>query len=273
MASPAPSPASALVRGHALRDVVLLPWRDLVAAIDSVSRSRPSGRGSDDHDDARRGFPATAWLTLACALVATWFVYVPVHELLHAYGCIAGGGDVTRLEIAPEYGGTLLARVFPFVVAGSDYAGQLTGFDTHGSDAVYLATVLAPYLLTIFPGVPLFRRHARRGGSPLRHAAAIGVALPLALAPFLSLAGDYYEAGSIVATRLAQASGWLSDPARLRSDDVFRLAGRLRADGAGAADWLLVVASFAVGGMLALLTYHLGARIARRQRSTTEISQ
>src|SRR5512134_5555 len=113
------------------------PVRDYLAALDAMHPS-----------------PVRRWLLVVAAFAAAWFVYVPIHELMHAYGCIAAGGAVTRLEIAPEYGGALLARLFPFVASGSSYAGQLTGFDTRGSDAIYLATVLAPYLLTIFIGVP-----------------------------------------------------------------------------------------------------------------------
>ena len=265
--------AAALPRRSLLCAFVALPWRDLVAAIESVAAVLPRRSDVEFRSPRREGLPPSAWLTLAAAFVVTWFVYVPVHELLHAYGCIVAGGDVTRLEIAPEYGGALLARVLPFVVAGSEYAGQLTGFDTHGSDAVYLATVLAPYVLTIFPGVMLLERRGRAGAAPALRAAAIGIALPLAFAPFLSLAGDYYEAGSIIATRLAHAAGWLPDPARLRSDDVFRLAGRLRADDSGMADWSLVAVSFVAGSLLALLTYHLGALLSRKSRSTTEIPQ
>jgi hypothetical protein len=267
------APAGAAARGGRLRAFVALPWRDLVAAIESVADGSTRRGVGEIRNGRREGLPASAWLALGLALVATWFVYVPVHELLHAYGCIVAGGEVTRLEVSPEYGGALLARVFPFVVAGSDYAGQLTGFDTHGSDAVYLATVLAPYLLTIFPGVMLLERPARAGRAPALRAAAVGIALPLALAPFLSLAGDYYEAGSIVATRLAHEGGWLPDPAPLRSDDLFELVGRLRAERAGTAEWTLVAASFGIGSALAFLTYHLGARLARAPRSTTEIPQ
>ena len=43
-----------------------------------------------------------------------------LHELLHAAACLAAGGEVTRLEIAPQYGGGLMARVFPFVVSGGE---------------------------------------------------------------------------------------------------------------------------------------------------------
>ena len=134
---------------------------------------------------------------LALGLVAGWFVYVPLHELLHAAGCAATGGTVSRLEIAPLYGGSLLARLFPWVVSGGDYAGRLSGFDTGGSDLVYLATDLAPFLLTLFPGVWALRRAARAGRGLL-----FGLAAPFALAPFLSLTGDAYEIGSILATRV-----------------------------------------------------------------------
>ena len=44
-----------------------------------------------------------AWLALG--LAAGWWLYVPVHELLHALACLAAGGEVTRLEIDPLYGG------------------------------------------------------------------------------------------------------------------------------------------------------------------------
>ena len=65
---------------------------------------------------------------------------VPLYYFGTAYGCLLTGGDVTRLEISPEYGAALLQKLFPFVAVGSDYAGQLTGFDTHDNDVIYLAT-------------------------------------------------------------------------------------------------------------------------------------
>jgi hypothetical protein len=55
------------------------------------------------------------------------------------------------------YGASLLTNIFPFVSTGSDYAGQLTGFDTHGSDLTYLFTVFFPFILTILLGVPLIK--------------------------------------------------------------------------------------------------------------------
>src|SRR5207344_3373896 len=94
-----------------------------------------------------------AILIVAAAL--TWWIYVPIHELAHAFGCLAGGGAVTRLEIDPLYGAAWLQRVFPFVAVGSDYAGQLTGFDTRGNDLTYLLTDFLPFVGTIAVGVPL----------------------------------------------------------------------------------------------------------------------
>ena len=41
----------------------------------------------------------------------SWYVYVPIHELLHALGCAATGGTVTTLEVQTQYGGAILALV------------------------------------------------------------------------------------------------------------------------------------------------------------------
>ncbi|MEE8526645.1 MAG: hypothetical protein V3T72_22135 [Thermoanaerobaculia bacterium] len=192
-------------------------------------------------------------LVLVCAgLAAGWWVYVPVHELLHAAGCLAAGGSVTRLEIDELYGGGLLAQIFPFVTAGSDYAGRLSGFDTGGSDLVYLATDLAPFLLTVFPGVWALRRAGAAGA-----AAAFGFWLPFALAPFLSLTGDAFEIGSILVTRLPPWSG----SAVLRSDDALQLAATLAAT--AGAPWGGFALAFTVGVLWALATYALGVAAAR----------
>lgn len=222
------------------------------------------------------------------ALVAAWFLYVPVHELLHAAGCSLAGGSVTRLEIAPQYGGTLLARLFPLVVAGGDYAGRLSGFDTHGSDLIYLATDFAPYVLSVLVGVPLMRICTRR-----RRPVLFGVAVVIGLAPFYNAFGDYYEMGSIITTRVVTLLGVDADPVGtgasavgvespessgvpaafggIRSDDVFRLVGDVvsrpgevglhSAREMGAA-MVLILASLLVGLLLAMLTYRLGDAVA-----------
>ena len=209
-----------------------------------------------------RGF--SGLMLAGIAFMLAWFAYVPIHELFHAWGCLLAGGDVTRLEISAAYGGAMLARIFPFVVSGSAYAGQLTGFDTHGNDLIYLAAVLAPFSLTIVVGVPLVKRAARPLANPRWRPWLLGASVPVAYAPFVSLIGDYYEAGSILVSRAAH---WF-DPAlplqRWRSDDVFKLTRELAEAGAATIDWLGASASLATGILLALLTYHVGARFATR---------
>ena len=232
------------------RALLTEPVGDYIAALDSIRD---------------RGFAGVAVAIVGFALA--WFAYVPVHELFHAWGCLLAGGDVTRLEIAPEYGGALLAQVFPFVAAGSRYAGQLTGFDTHGSDGIYLATVLAPFLLTVVLGVPLLKRLARPLAHPVAGPWLLGAALPFAYAPFVSLPGDFYEAGSIVVSRIAHAMNPALPLARWRGDDVLKLSRELADGGATAADWLGVAASLALGIGLALLTYHAGGWVESLRRT------
>ncbi|MGD9765593.1 MAG: hypothetical protein AB7V27_17995 [Candidatus Binatia bacterium] len=191
---------------------------------------------------------------MLAALLLSWWVYVPVHELLHVLGCVLGGGTVTRLELDSIYGAAWLQRVFPFVSVGSDYAGQLTGFDTGGSDLTYLLTDWLPFALTIAIGVPLLRFTVRmRPG--LRQAALVGIAIPIAWAPLSCLPGDFYEMGSIAVSRV---SAWVlphADLQRWRSDDVFRKAQQLMATDGEIGDIAGVGASLAVGAILALLTY------------------
>ena len=184
-------------------------------------------------------------------LAVGWWIYVPIHELLHAAACLIAGGDVTRLEIAPQYGGALFARIFPFVVSGGEYAGRLSGFDTRGSDLIYLATDLGPFLLTLFPGIWLLRRTgtARR---PL----LFGLALPFAFAPYLSLAGDAYEIGSILVTRLPPWEG-----EALRADDLIKKAQELAA--LPDAPWGGFVLAAIVGLAWAVLTCLAGGAVAR----------
>jgi hypothetical protein len=204
---------------------------------------------------------AWAIARVGAGLFAGWWIYVPVHELLHAAACRAAGGEVRQLEIAPLYGGALLARLLPFITAGGDYAGRLAGFDTHGSDLVYLATDLGPFLLTLVPGVWWLRRAARG-----RRTFAFGASLPVALAPFLSLTGDAYEIGAILVTRLPPWAGPASRQL-LRGDDLWRRVSAI----AGAAPktspmwelWLGAALAAAAGLAWALLTYGAGAALAR----------
>jgi hypothetical protein len=232
------------------------PIRDLMAAMDARV--------------VRASHPKRALVVVLVAGIASWWIYVPVHELLHALGCYLTGGTITELQIAPEYGGALFARFLPFVVGRSDYAGRLSGFDTHGSDLIYLATDALPFLLTIFIGVRLLKACAR-GGPP----ALLGAAFVLGLAPFYCLTGDYYEMGSIITTRvLTWVSGGPLRFASFRSDDVVKLVtdvwtqpGDFQVEGVGGA----VAAGFVVtggllcGALLAFATYAAGARLMRER--------
>jgi hypothetical protein len=224
--------------GAALARLVSRPFLDLVRG-----QARCLGRLAD-----------LVWML--AGLLAGWWIYVPLHELLHAAGCLLAGGSVSRLEIAPHYGGGFLARVFPWVEAGGDYAGRLAGFDTGGSDWVYLATDLAPYVLVLFPGVWALRLAARRG-------AAFGFALllPFAFAPLLSLTGDAYEIGSLA---VAQLPAWEGSAARglLVGDDLLLRAAALRGAGASSSLWTGFGFAAAFGVVWAFLTYALGSLVA-----------
>jgi len=204
---------------------------------------------------------------VVASLLAAWWVYVPLHELAHAWGCLLAGGQVTRLEIAEVYGAAWLARMFPYVSVGSEYAGRLSGFDTRGSDLVYLATCALPFALTVFVGVPLLRAVPRV--RDWRGAVMLGAALPLAFAPFGSLPGDYYEMGSILVARAVAVfvPGFAVE--RWRSDDLVKLVAALAPD-ATVSDALGVTASLLVGVVLAFATYWAGLMVsagaARRRR-------
>jgi hypothetical protein len=191
-----------------------------------------------------------AWMI--AGLLAGWWVYVPLHELLHALGCVAAGGTVSRLEIDPMYGAALLARVFPWVTSGSEYAGRLSGFDTRGSDLVYLVTDLAPFVLALLPGVWALRRAARA-----RRPGLFGAAAPFALAPLLSLTGDAYEIGSILVTRLPL---WKGVAPLLRGDDVGLVFARAAA--APLPPWGGFAAAVVAGVLWAWATYGLGGAVA-----------
>jgi hypothetical protein len=184
------------------------------------------------------------------SVVVAWYVYVPVHELLHALGCAASGGSVTTLEIQTQYGGALLAEIFPFVRAGGEYAGRLSDFDTHGSDLVYLATDALPFVLSILIGVPLLRSCGRTSRPFL-----FGPGIVLGLAPFISLSGDYYEMGSILVTRIL-GEAWHP----LRSDDLFLITKGLWSTPEAL---FVIFTSLVVAIVLAYATWEAGDRLAR----------
>ena len=225
-----------------LKIILITPFEDFLSGLDCSLRK----------------FSKFKVALIIVSFIVSWWLYVPIHEVLHAVGCILGGGSVTELEISALYGGGLLEKILPFVTSGSDYAGQLTGFDTHGNDLIYILTVFFPYLLTIFIGVPLLKSAAQ--STPLSASLKLGFALPIAFAPFISFSGDYYEMGSIMATRVASAISPSSSFNRLISDDLFKLADDTFFSGASytAGDMITVSLSFILGIVLIYLTYYLG---------------
>lgn len=242
------------------------PLTDVLAALEHLATARN---------------PLFAMGPALVTMLVTWFAYVGVHELLHAAGCKLAGGEVTKLEISSRYGGAFYAKYFPFVVTGSEYAGRLSGFDTHGSDLTYMSTVFGPFALTVLFGVALVKLCAGR-----RRPILFGVAVVVGLAPFYNLQGDYFEMGSILVTRaLTLLTGQTGNPPlfeKLRSDDIFKLLDayvRTPAEvglitlGQRAAAVGVIALSFVVDVLLAFATYWLGHVVSRlylRPRTVTK---
>ncbi len=194
---------------------------------------------------------------LVAVVVAAWFITVPIHELLHVAGCLISGGEVMELTIQPMYGGILLSKVFGFITSGGDYAGQLKDFDTGGSDICYFITVSFPFLLTVFLGVPLLSI-AARSGSPLWH----GVGAVHTILPVASITGDYYEMGSIAATRLFGYAHTSEEAALIRGDDLFRVISRVR-EAELANGVLVITVGLILGIFLVALTFDLSILFTR----------
>jgi hypothetical protein len=102
-----------------------------------------------------------------------------------------------------------------------------------------------------------------RAGMPARARPVLfGVAVVLAYAPFISLTGDYYEAGSIALSRVAYLVDSSVPLARWRSDDLPKLVSSLHRSGGGTAgDWIGITGSFIAGVALAWLTYRIGGLV------------
>ncbi len=185
---------------------LLIPYEDAAAHLLAAAEAILAG--------ARTRWALGSLLLSTCG---AFYLYVPVHELLHAFGCRAAGGRVTTLLIAPFYGGAFLERMLPFVRAGGEHAGRLSDFDTGGSDFVYLATDLAPYLLSLVSFSIL--RSARRR----RRALLFGLGTVLVAAPLMGLVGDYFEMGGILVSDALVGVGAVANDdvgGALRSDDL-----------------------------------------------------
>jgi hypothetical protein len=231
------------VAGSRFSGLLTSPLRDYLAALEAcLTKGRAAYIGI---------------ILLSCGV--SWWLYVPIHELLHAFGCIVAGGTVSRLDIAGIYGASFLKHIFPFVSVGSEYSGRLTGFDTGGKDYIYFLTDFSPYLLTIFLGVPLLKSVPSLNASPLVKTVQFGVAMPLAYAPFISLTGDYYEMGSLFVSRAASRF-FMADPDRWRSDDLVKLVKELffSQTPSSLLDIAVVITSLLLGIALIFATYWLG---------------
>lgn len=201
--------------------------------------------------------PFRGMIFLLLGAAAGWWIYVPAHELLHAAGCLICGGEVSRLEIQPMYGGRVLSRVFSFVVAESSYAGRLSGFDTHGSDWAYGLLVYFPYLLTLFGFMGL------EAASRMRNGFLFALVLPVSFAPIVSLTGDFLELGSLLMFQLWPGA---SDAHRhLISDDLFLLVERMGSAGvpSGAGAVLFVALSLFLGTAMAWGTVMISDALGR----------
>ena len=214
------------------------------------------------------GGRALPLLLAACA--AGWWLYVPVHELMHAWGAQLGGATVTRLDIDPIYGARLLQRIFPYVQVGSAYAGQLAGFDTHGSDLAYALTVFFPFVLSMAIGVPLLVRAVRTPVPGVASTLLLGFVLPVAWAPILSIGGDFYELSAMAVSRAAAIVG--IDGESWRGDDVVAIIAHRRGGAFSWVDAAGIAGSLLLGIFLAFATYAAGramaAVIASRTRPT-----
>ena len=162
------------------------------------------------------------WLTLS--MIVAWFIYTPIHELLHVAGCRLTGGTVTELALAPEYGAHLLKKIFPFIHPESNYAGQLTGFTTP-SRLSYFVTDMLPYVLSLF-GLPVLHWATQKKWVWLA-----GLGYLLAFIPFMSIPGDLYEAVSLYVSPFGELITYPGLEGYLISDDVFLLIKSLQETG------------------------------------------
>ena len=194
-----------------LREYWLFPWRAVPVILRLVLKI---------YEDIllKKGIPG--FLLLVVSLIVFWHIYVPLHELFHVFGCWITGGHVAELALKPQYGGTLLQPLFPFIVTDSNYAGQLTGFTTP-NDLAYVVVDLFPYLLSL-PGLALFVLAGRKLSPVL-----FGLATVLSLTPIFSIPGDFYEAVSLGFARIAALIDPQLDPRTLVSDDIFTLIPQL----------------------------------------------
>jgi len=186
-------------------------------------------------------------LILFVTFLSSWWLYVPIHELMHVMGCILVGGEVNELALDPLYGGELLSKIFPFVVSDSDYAGQLTDFTTPNKFA-YFVVDLFPYLLSL-PGVLFIRLSIK-----FRYMWLFSIGFLLMYVPLTQMFGDFYEAASLGVGELMTLINPDLNPQLIISDDLFKLIKSLNENPTSSSFiYIFVILSFVLGLILAWL--------------------
>lgn len=198
-----------------MREYWLYPWRILPVVFRLVFQT---------YEAILLAKGVKGFAVIILCLAVFWHIYTPIHELFHVFGCWLTGGEVTELALKPQYGAHFLQKMFPFIVPESDYAGQLTGFTTP-NDFAYAVVDFFPYLLSL-PGVAFFILSRKKNITWL-----FGLATIVGLIPAFAIPGDFFEAASLLTTRIASALD-AGLPARaLVSDDVFKLISTLHQQG------------------------------------------
>ena len=217
-----------------------MKWMSVLFPIDAVNRA--ISLAFQTFEQIVHASGVSGLFKVLLGLIVFWHLYVPLHEMLHVAGCFLVGGEVTSLSLKPQYGGVILNKFFSFVVPESEYAGRLSGFTTPGAWG-YAVVDFFPYSISLF-GVSLVMFCQKRTSAFL-----LGPALILTFVPFMSIPGDYYEAVSLVTTRVASALNPGLGVDVLVSDDVFRSIHQLW--NSGKLDWTIGILIF-FGIMLAV---------------------
>ena len=184
---------------------------------------------------------------LLLVFFVSFWIYVPIHELMHALATFLVGGEVRELAIDATYGGVFFAKIFPFVVSESEYAGQLTDFTTPNKFAYFIVDMF-PYLLSL-PGVLLIRLAAK-----YKRLWLFSLGFLLMLVPITQIFGDFYEAASLGAGELMAMVNPSLNPQSILSDDMFKLVKSLYTNqGTNILAYVFVALSFILGLILAWL--------------------
>lgn len=176
-------------------------------------------------------------------------------DLLHGIeGVLTPGSPPLRLLVPPVAGLVLGWQIVFLTHPWLHEAGRAV------SGGSRLAALLVPYIPSVLIGVPLLR--AASWGALEWWAWRrwlFGPGAVLALAPFVAVAGDFYEVGATVVTVFLPASF-----AVLRFDDLFLLiekldSGRILVPGGRLVAGAVCTAGLLVSILLAGWTYMLGA--------------